>query len=210
VEESKPFGSLKFLRSHSSIAGLALCYFLIYLAAMAVQGNWNYFTMYRFHWTEKLVGYSLAAVGVMVALVQTVLTRRINPWLGNEKSIYWGLFLYSLGLSLFAFADQSWMMFVFLIPYCLGGIAGPALQATMATHVARNEQGALQGALTSLMSLTTIIGPLIMNNLFKYFTTTKAPFYFPGVPFLLGAIFMLLSLLVVFTTFKKEKKMAVQ
>jgi DHA1 family tetracycline resistance protein-like MFS transporter len=80
----------------------------------------------------------------------------------------------------------------------------------MASHVARNEQGALQGALTSLMSLTTIIGPLIMNNLFKYFTTSKAPFYFPGVSFLLGAVFMLLSLAVVFTVFKKEKKMAVQ
>jgi len=100
-------------------------------------------------------------------------------------------------------------MFAFLIPYCLGGIAGPALQSTMASHVARNEQGALQGALTSLMSLTTIIGPLIMNNLFKYFTTSKAPFYFPGIPFLLGAVFMLLSLAVVFTVFQNEKKMAV-
>src|SRR5258705_3660655 len=152
---------------------------------MAVQGNWNYFTMYRFHWTEKLVGYSLAGVGLLVGLVQAVLTRKINPWLSNENSIYIGLFLYSLGLTLFAFASQSWMMFAFLIPYCLGGIAGPALQSTMASHVARNEQGALQGALTSLMSLTTIIGPLIMNNLFKYFTTSKAPFYFPGASFFL-------------------------
>jgi DHA1 family tetracycline resistance protein-like MFS transporter len=198
---------LQFLRKAKSISGLALCYFLIYLAAMAVQGNWNYFTMYRFHWTEDLVGYSLGAVGLMVGIVQAVLTRKINPWLGNEKSIYTGLLLYSLGLTLFAFATQSWMMFAFLVPYCLGGIAGPALQSTMASHVARNEQGALQGALTSLMSLTTIIGPLIMNNLFKYFTTSKAPFYFPGIPFLLGAVCMLLSLLVVYTAFQKEKKM---
>jgi DHA1 family tetracycline resistance protein-like MFS transporter len=98
------------------------------------------------------------------------------------------------------------MMFVFLIPYCLGGIAGPALQSTMSSHVAKNEQGALQGALTSLMSLTTIIGPFIMNNLFKYFTTSKAPFYFPGVSFLLGAVFMLMSLIVVFTVFQREKR----
>lgn len=207
-KKANPFGSLRFLRKAKSISGLALCYFLIYLAAMAVQGNWNYFTMYRFHWTADLVGYSLGAVGLMVGLVQAVLTRKINPWLGNEKSIYTGLFLYSLGLTLFAFATESWMMFAFLVPYCLGGIAGPALQSTMSSHVARNEQGALQGALTSLMSLTTIIGPLIMNNLFKYFTTSKAPFYFPGVSFLLGAIFMLLSLLVVFTVFQKEKRAA--
>lgn len=208
--KANPFGSLKFLRKNHSIGGLALCYFLIYLAAMAVQGNWNYFTMYRFHWTEKLIGISLAVVGALVGGVQAGLTRVVNPKLGNEKSIYLGIFLYMMGLALFAFATQGWMMFLFLVPYCLGGIAGPSLQSVMATHVQRNEQGALQGALTSLMSLTTIIGPLIMNNLFRYFTTSAAPFYFPGVSFLLGAVFMLLSLVVVFAVFQRERKHPIQ
>jgi len=86
----------------------------------------------------------------------------------------------TLGLVLFAFATQGWMMFAFLVPYCLGGIAGPALQATMAGHVPANQQGELQGALTSLMSVTAIIGPLIMNNLFWFFTSKNAPVYFSG------------------------------
>jgi DHA1 family tetracycline resistance protein-like MFS transporter len=204
-KKANPLGSLRFLRKAPTIAGLALCYFLIYLAAMSVQGNWNYFTMYRFHWTEKLVGISLAVVGLLVGVVQAGLTRIVNPKLGNEKSIYIGLLLYTLGLVLFAFATQGWMMFIFLVPYCLGGIAGPALQSTMAGHVKQNEQGALQGALTSLMSLTTIIGPLIMNNLFAYFTHTNAPFYFPGASFFLGALFMLASTLISYSVFKKER-----
>jgi DHA1 family tetracycline resistance protein-like MFS transporter len=79
------------------------------------------------------------------------------------------------------------------------------LQAIISQHVPPNEQGELQGALTSLMSLTTIIGPLIMNNLFKYFTTNKAPFYFPGVSFLLGAIFMLLSILIAWKVLSRER-----
>jgi DHA1 family tetracycline resistance protein-like MFS transporter len=97
------------------------------------------------------------------------------------------------------------MMFAFLVPYCLGGIAGPSLQAILAGHVPSNEQGELQGALTSLMSLTTIIGPLIMNNLFKYFTTT-APIHFPGVSFLLGAVFMLASVIIAWAVLNREKK----
>lgn len=206
-KKANPLGSLRFLRKAPTIAGLALCYFLIYLAAMAVQGNWNYFTMYRFHWTEKLVGISLAVVGLLVGVVQGGLTRVVNPKLGNEKSIYVGLLLYTLGLILFAFATQGWMMFVFLVPYCLGGIAGPALQSTMAGHVKQNEQGALQGALTSLMSLTTIIGPLIMNNLFTYFTHKNAPFYFPGASFFLGALFMLGSTVISYSVFRKEKQL---
>ena len=204
-KRANPFGSLKFLRKTPGIGGLAISFFLIYLAAQAVQGNWNFFTIHRFGWTEGLVGISLAVVGLLVGAVQGGLIRIVNPKLGNEKSIYLGLFLYTVGLVLFAFASEGWMMFVFLVPYCLGGIAGPSLQAIISQHVPPNEQGELQGALTSLMSLTTIIGPLIMNNLFKYFTTNKAPFYFPGVSFLLGALFMLLSILIAWKVLSRER-----
>lgn len=209
-KNANPFGAFRFLKKNRGIAGLALCYFLVYLAAMAVQGNWNYFTMYRFNWSEKLVGISLAVVGLLVAFVQAVLIRYTAPRLGNEKSIYTGLILYTIGLVLFAFATQGWMMFVFLLPYCFGGIAGPSLQSVMARHVQRNEQGALQGVLTSLMSLTSIIGPLIMNNLFRFFTTKRAPFYFPGVSFLLGAVFMLISVIIAWRVFSRERSFAVE
>ncbi len=209
-KRANPLGSLQFLRKTPGIGGLAISFFLIYLAAQAVQGNWNFFTIYRFQWTEGMVGISLAVVGLLVGAVQAGLTRVINPKLGNEKSIYLGLFLYTVGLVLFAFATEGWMMFAFLVPYCLGGIAGPSLQATLAQHVPPNQQGELQGALTGLMSLTTIIGPLMMNNLFAFFTGKKAPFHFPGVSFLLAALFMLGSLLIAWVVLKKERIPAAQ
>lgn len=144
-----------------------------------------------------MIGISLTVVGVLTGLVQGGLTRVLTPKIGNEKSIYLGLSLYALGLVLFAFASEGWMMFVFLVPYCLGGICGPSLQSVIAGHVVKNQQGELQGALTSLMSLTTIIGPLIMNSTFAYFTTDKAPFHLPGVHFLIGAACMLGGLVIV-------------
>jgi DHA1 family tetracycline resistance protein-like MFS transporter len=110
---------------------------------------------------------------------------------------------------LFAFASQSWMMFAFLVPYCLGGIAGPALQAVMAGHVPANEQGELQGSLTALMSATSIIGPPLMTNVFSYFTGKSAPVYFPGSAFLVGTVFMAASALVAYFALKgKEFKVA--
>jgi DHA1 family tetracycline resistance protein-like MFS transporter len=205
-KRANPFGSLKFLTRHQEIGGLAVSFFLIYLGAQAVQGNWNFFTIYRFNWSEKMVGISLAVVGVLVGGVQAGLTRVINPRIGNERSIYLGLSLYTLGLVLFAFATQGWMMFAFLIPYCLGGICGPSLQSVISGHVQPNHQGELQGALTSLMSLTTVIGPLIMNSTFSYFTSDKAPFYFPGIHFLIGAVCMLLSVIIAYKVLNREKK----
>lgn len=205
-KRANPFGSLKFLTRHPEIGGLALGFFLIYLGAQSVQGNWNFFTIYRFNWSEKMVGISLAVVGVLVGAVQAGLTRVINPKIGNEKSIYLGLSLYALGLILFAFATEGWMMFAFLIPYCLGGICGPSLQSIISGHVPSNQQGELQGALTSLMSLTTIIGPLIMNSTFAYFTSDKAPFYLPGIHFLIGAACMLMSIFITYRVLSQEKK----
>jgi DHA1 family tetracycline resistance protein-like MFS transporter len=192
-KRANPLGALMHLRKYPAIGGLIASVTLVYLAAHAVQSNWNYFTMYRFNWTEQMVGLSLALVGLLIALVQAGLIRVITPRIGNRRSIYLGLGLYGAGMLLFAFANQSWMMYVFLIPYCLGGIAGPALQAVMAGHVPANEQGELQGALTSLMSVTSIVGPLLMTNLFAFFTSSGAPILFPGAPFLMGAILMLIS-----------------
>ena len=209
-KKANPFGSLQFLRKTPAISGLALCFFLIYLAAQAVQGNWSFFTIYRFHWTEGMVGASLAVGGLLVGGVQAGLTRIVNPKLGDEKSLYLGLFLYTFGLILFSFASATWMMFAVLVPYCLGGLANPSLQSTLAGHIPPTQQGELQGALTGLMSLTTIIGPLIMNNLFTFFTGPKAPFHFPGVSFLLGAVFMLCSLIIVWIVLSREKKLAMQ
>lgn len=205
-KRANPVGSLKFLFQHPEIGGLAFSFFLIYLGGQSVQSNWNFFTMYRFGWSEGMIGISLAVVGVLVGAVQGGLTRVINPKIGNEKSIYLGLSLYTLGLILFAFASQSWMMFAFLIPYCLGGICGPSLQAVISGHVPSSQQGELQGGLTSLMSLTTIFGPIVMNGTFDYFTSPKAPFKMPGIHFLIGAFCMLLSVIITWYVLSREKK----
>jgi DHA1 family tetracycline resistance protein-like MFS transporter len=205
-KRANPFGSLKFLVKHPEIGGLALCFFLLYLGAQSVQSNWNFFTIYRFNWSEGMIGISLTVAGVLMALVQAGLTRVINPKLGNEKSTYLGLSLYIVGLVLFAFATQGWMMFAILVVYCLGGICGPSLQSVISGYVPSNQQGELQGALTSLMSLTTIFGPVVMNGAFAYFTTDKAPFHFPGIHFFIGAVCMLFGLILANRAMSRGRK----
>ncbi len=203
-KRANPLGSLLYLKKYPAVAGLILSLTLVYLGSHAVQSNWSYFTAYRFQWSPKTIGISLAVVGVLVAFVQAGLIRVITPIIGNERSIYFGLLLYAIGMFLFSIASESWMMFVFLIPYCLGGICGPSLQATISGHVPPNAQGELQGSLTSLMSVTSILGPLIMTNLFSYFTSGESPFLFPGAPFVLGGILMLASSIAAYKSLKQR------
>ena len=205
-KRANPIGSLKLLMKHPEISGLVISLILIYIAGHAVQSNWSFYTMFRFSWDERMVGISLGVVGLLVGLVQGLLIRWINPLIGDIKSIYYGLLLYAIGMLLFAFASQGWMMFVFLIPYCLGGICGPALQSIITKNIPSNEQGELQGALTSLMSATSIIGPPLMTNLFYYFTHKSAPFQFPGAPFFLAFLLFMAGIYFVYINFSKKKK----
>jgi DHA1 family tetracycline resistance protein-like MFS transporter len=203
---ANPISTLLNLKHYPVILGLVASLVLVYVAAHAVQTNWVYYAEEKFHWTEKTVGISLAVVGFMFAIVQGGLIRIIIPKLGQERSVYVGLGFSALGFLLYALATQTWMMFAFTIVYCMGGIAGPALQGIISTQVPPNAQGELQGALTSLMSVTSIFGPLIMTTTFAFFTKASAPVYLPGAPMLLGAALCVASTLLARRSLKRTMK----
>lgn len=203
-KRANPIGTLIQLIGYKQIKLLLVAYFLLFMGSHAIQSNWTYFTMYKFQWSEMLVGVSLAFVGVLVGIVQAILAQKAANKIGLNKSIYYGFALYAIGMFLFSTASATWMMFVFLIPYCLGGIAMPNLQSYLVSQVPPNQQGELQGGLTSLNSVTTIFGPLIMTGVFFYFTSPKASFEFAGSPFFLGGIFMTMSFIISFFVLRKS------
>ncbi len=200
---ANPLGSLLRLKRYPSILALVGSLFFVYLASHAVQGTWAYVTMERYHWGEKEVGWSLGVVGILNAVVQGGLIRYLVPKLGNKRAVFVGMSLWLLGMTLFVFASEGWMLLLFLIPYALGGISGPAIQGLISGQVLPSEQGELQGALTSLMSATAIVGPPLMTQIFAQFTKPGAPVYFPAAPFVAGAV--LLAVAVVMLYFNRNR-----
>lgn len=192
--KANPVGSLIKLKKYPIVIGFMIPFFLIYVAGYSIQSTWTFYTMYRFDWDETTVGYSLALVGLVVAIVQGGLVRYIVRYLGEQKTVILGIVFWTIGLFLFATASRSWMMFAYIIPYCLGGIAGPTLQGIMSNVVPDNFQGLLQGAITSIISLTSIVGPPFMTYIFSEFTGDDPVVDFPGAPFAVGGILMLISL----------------
>lgn len=205
-KRANPISSILNLSKHPVISALALSLTFIYLAGHAVQSTWSYYTMYKFGWTEKEVGISLGIVGMLLMLTQGVIIRYTIKYWGQRKSVIVGMILNMSSLFLFAFATEGWMMYLFSIPYCLAGITGPNLQGIMTNETPADKQGELQGALTGLMSLTSIFGPFIMLNLFHQFSGKEAIYDFPGVPYLLGSIFMLVALIAALPFLNKIKK----
>lgn len=203
-KRANPVGALMQIKRYPSLLGLLAALLILFIAAQSTQTVWAFYTQEKFHWNETWIGYSLGFVGLTVAIVQGGLIRIIIPKFGQKKSIMFGLSLYVLGFVLFAFASKGWMMFAFMVPYALAGITGPAIQGIISTQVKPDEQGELQGIMTSFMSLASIIGPLLMSYLFSHFTSKQSSIYFPGAPFMMGAVLTCVSIVICYQNLKKH------
>ncbi|MBI3518558.1 MAG: TCR/Tet family MFS transporter [Bacteroidetes bacterium] len=194
IKRANPFGAFMQLRKNKEIRNLVVVMFLIYLSGQVMPSIWPFYIKYVYHWSDLDIGYSLAFLGVMVAIVKGGLIQWSQKTFGPVYSVYTGLLFCMAGLVLFAFADQSWMVYAITLVYCLGGIAPPSIQAIISGKMPANEQGELQGMMTSLVSLANIISPLVMTHLFYGFTKPNAPLHFAGMPFIAAAAIILVGL----------------
>jgi DHA1 family tetracycline resistance protein-like MFS transporter len=151
--------------------------------------TWVLWTTYRFHWSSFEIGLSLAMVGVMFVVGQGGLIRVLVPKLGERRAVLLGLGVAVIGMVAYAFVTEGWMVYPLMVFGMFGWTtAQPAVQGLMSRAVPANEQGLLQGAVSSLMNLTSIAGPPIWTGLFGFFVSDKAPVVFPGAAFLAAAI----------------------
>lgn len=191
---SNPIGSLLDLRRHPVAFGLAGSLFLLHIAHQVFPSTWVLYTSYRYDWSPKQTGLSLAVVGFMAALVQGGLTRLVVKR-GNEPLVATvGLLIGAVALVAYGLATQGWMVYVILVLASAGGVAGPAIQAMISRGVGADEQGGVQGSLTSLTSVAGIIGPMLMTWLFGHFISPKVPTQVPGAAFFFSAFLTLCAL----------------
>lgn len=202
-----PGSSLKNLTKFKPLGGLVLAFFLAQIAGQALPSTWNFFTLESYGWEKDMVGYSLGAVGILVAIVQGGLIGPSVKRFGQKKVIIVGFILWTAGMALFSVAFYGWMLFVFLIPYALGGVASPTIQGLISNKIPANEQGNLQGTLTSLVGLSSIIGPSIAGGLFYLFTVHQdSLFYFPGAPYAMSAMLLLFGTLLARSSLQKMEE----
>ena len=211
-KRANPLGTFKQVFSYQKIIGLLLSMFFIYVAANATHTNWSYFTSEKFGWSPQDIGLSLTFVGVMVAIVQGGLVGPIVKKIGEVNAVYTGFIFNAFGLFMMGIVPYGWMVYAVIVPYAFGGLAGPSLQSIMTSEVPKNAQGELQGGIAGIMTLTSIVGPLLMTGVFKYYTNPENDIYFPGAPFTVGTAIAIISIFIARTSLVKlkRKSLAVQ
>jgi DHA1 family tetracycline resistance protein-like MFS transporter len=195
-KRANPLGALKQMRNYAGIGWVCAVMFLFWLAHAVYPSVWSFVSTYRYGWSEGQIGLSLGIYGIGAAIVMAIILPRIVPVLGEWKTAVVGLSFSVVGLTGYAFAWEGWVVYTVIVATVMENVADPPLRSIAAGKVPPSAQGELQGALTSLSSITTIIGPLIFTQMFSYFTRADAPVTFAGAPYLTAAVFILIATIV--------------
>ncbi|MEE2791587.1 MAG: TCR/Tet family MFS transporter [Acidobacteriota bacterium] len=199
-----PLGSIRRLRAHPLVAGLAVAFIFSSLAQRGLENVWVLHAGYRYGWGPQTNGLTLALVGIMAVLVQGFLIKPTIVRIGDRRTILLGLTVSMFAFVGYGLASVGWVIPIIIVFGALAGVSLPAIQGLVAGTVSPSEQGKIQGGLTSLTSLTAIFSPLIFTGgLFSFFTSEAAPIHLPGAPFFLGALLVGLSLLVLIRLFRR-------
>ncbi|TLF46441.1 TCR/Tet family MFS transporter [Maribacter aurantiacus] len=198
-----PGVSLFALRKYKGVLLLIFAFFLANLAGQALPSTWSYYGIERYNWSPKEIGVSLMVVGLLVAIVQGVLVGVLVKKFGKRFVVTVGFLLWTVGMFFFSLASEPWMLYAFLIPYALGGVAGPTVQGIISNQVSEKEQGNLQGSITGLVSITAILGQLVFSPVFYFFIRPGGGIYYPGAPYTLAAFFLLVAFLMAFIAMKR-------
>ena len=195
-KSANPIGMLPLLRSSRTLAGLQAANFFAQLAHVVLPSTFVLYASYRYGWDAKTVGLTLAIVGICAMIVQGVAIAPIVRRFGERRALLLGLACGAAGFLIFGAAPTGPIFCIGIPVMALWGVAGAATQALMTRLVGPDQQGQLQGATSSVQSLSQLLGPFLFTLTFAYFIGESAPAKLPGAPFLLAALLLVLALMI--------------
>jgi len=205
-----PFSAIRWLYQKPKLFGLATVVFLSSFAHVVYPSTFVLFADYRFAWTELDVGLALGTVGLLAAIVQGGVMKHAVKRFGERKLVLFGLSAGIIGFTAYGAAPTGAYFIAAMPIMACWGLVGPSAQSLMTQQIGSNEQGRMQGAVSSMTSLANIFGPLVFAHTFEAFVkgkgagTPPAGFELPGAAFFLAALVLLFALSVAFVVLRKD------
>lgn len=202
LTRANPMGSIMQMSKTPLVIGFLSTIFVLQLAAQAQIAVWAYWLIERFDWSKLEIGLSVALFGILLALVQGVLTGPVIARMGERRTALISLMFGMPAYLCFTFAPSDAFVYVGIVIGAASGFAFPAMQQMMSSRISEDAQGELQGAVASMISLTSIFGPVVMTMIFGAYADAQG-LYFPGAPFLVGTVLMALSVAIYVVTVRR-------
>jgi len=203
LRRANPIGALLELRRHRLVLGLSVSYFISSLAHQVYPSIWVLYTSYRYGWGTRQTGLSLALVGLMTVVVQGGLAHRLIPRLGERRAALFGFAVMAAALTGYGLAPEGWIVYPLIVFGSLSGLAVPSIQGMISRSVGADEQGGIQGSLTSLQSVAGAVGPPLATAIFGFFIRENASVILPGAPFFFSSGLAILAGLLAARSFRR-------
>ena len=190
---ANPLGSLRLLRAHPGLLGLAGVGFLFQLAQIVLPTIFVLYTSYRYGWTPGVLGMTFLLTGVLGVIVQMFLVGPAVGRLGERRVVLLGLLAGASGFVWYGAASAGWVYLLGAPIFALSGLIMPGLQGLMTRRVSPQAQGQLQGANQSLQGIASIVGPLIFGETFAWSLRREASLNSPGLAIYVSAGLLILG-----------------
>ncbi|MDQ0462777.1 DHA1 family tetracycline resistance protein-like MFS transporter [Caulobacter ginsengisoli] len=204
-KKANPVGSLKLLRSHPDLLGLASIGFLFQLAHNVLPSIFVLYMGERYHWNLKQVGLSLLGTGIAGIIVQTLLIGPAVKRIGERGALLVGLTFGVLGFAIYALAPTGLIYLCGIPVFALMSFTGPGMQGLMSRRVGPSEQGQLQGANASIQGITAIVGPQLFTLTYAWNLKNPGVLHLPGFPILIAAGLLALGFVIALGVAKPPK-----
>ena len=186
---ANPLGALHAMRALPGMGGVATVIVLWQIASLVYPLTWSFYCIAQLGWTPSMIGASLAAVGVMIAIGQTFVVGPAVRRFGERDAATLGLAVAVAIFVGYAFVETTWGAFLLIIPIALQAPVQPSLMALMSRRATADTQGEVQGMSAMAMGLGSLAAPILLTGTMAYFTADDAPVHFAGAAFIVAAAF---------------------
>lgn len=190
---ANPLGAFQTMRGMPGMGGVASVLTLWQIASLVYPMTWSFYCIAQLGWTPGMIGASLAAVGVMIAIGQSFVVGPVVARFGERDAATIGIGIAVANYLGFAFVTSTWGAFLLLLPIALQAPVQPSLMALMSRRAAADAQGEVQGISAMAMGFGQLVAPLLLTGTMAWFTGARAPVHFPGAAFIVSAVFGLLA-----------------
>jgi len=174
LRDANPFGIFGQLWRRPALGHLVSVSFLDALSGVVYPAVWAYFAIAQFGWSTATVGLSLASYGLCFAIMQAGLIRVFIRYLGEQRTAILGLGSGILGFVILTQLTSGFWAFLLSPLWAMRAVTGTAINGLLSQRVGAEEQGALQGILSGMTGLATLVGIPLMTQIFAVSTREPA------------------------------------
>src|SRR5690606_35988672 len=142
---ANPLRAWRSMRAMPGIGGATLVLLLWQIASLVYPMTWSFYCIAQLGWTPGMIGASLAAVGVAIALGQALVVGPMVARFGERDAATLGILVAVAVFVGYAFVQTTWGAFLLIVPIMFQAPVQPSLSAILSRRASAEAQGEVQG-----------------------------------------------------------------